>query len=161
MRFAEAPGYFALFANRRLDEIANPRRIWELGLDPASLARLSEATPEDADAGQYRQALVRLMRERGLYINQLQDLQRSPGGLFIARLDLPANAPVGAYVWEAHYFRRGRLIGSQSGEVLVRKAGVERFLSQFASVNPGIYGLSTVLLALGAGLAVSSLFRRN
>jgi len=161
VRFAEAPGYFALFANRPLDDIATPAQIWNLGLDPAALAVLADRTPQDADAAQYRQALVRLMRRRGLYINQLQNLDQSPGGLFIARVDLPANAPTGAYVWEAHYFRGGRHVGTSTGEVLVSKAGLERLLSVSADQHPRLYGLAAVLLAAGTGWLVGLFSRRG
>lgn len=161
VRFSEAPGYFALFANRPLDDIASPSQVWNLGLDPAALAILADQTPRDADAALYRQALVRLMRRKGLYINQLQNLNQSEGGLFIARVDLPANAPTGGYVWEAHYFRRGRLIGSSSGEVKVSEAGLERLLSTLADENPRLYGLAAVLLAGGAGWLVGLFSRRS
>lgn len=160
VRFREAPSFFALFATRRLDRIATPQQIWTLQLDPAALAVPGDRTPQDADAALYRQALVRLMRRRGLYINQLQDLEQGPGGLFTARVELPANAPTGAYVWKAHYFRKGKLIGSQEGEVRVSKAGLERWVSNAAANNPRLYGLAAVLIAVGAGWLANLLFRR-
>lgn len=160
VRFEEAPSFFALFATRRVDRIANAQQIWSLQLDPAASAVLASSTPQDADAALYRAALVRLMRRRGLYISQLQDLQQGPSGLFTAQVDLPANAPTGAYVWKAHYFRKGRLIGTQEGEVLVSKAGLERWISNAAANHPRLYGLAAVLMALGGGWLATVLFRR-
>lgn len=160
VRFSSAPGYFALFASRPLDRFATPAQIWSLRLDPAALAVLASATPADADAALYRQAVVRLMRRRGLYINQVQRLHQGPGGLFTAQVELPANAPPGNYVWEAHYLRQGRVVGTSRGEVHVAKAGLERLLSTLADERPRLYGLAAVLLATGCGFLASLLARR-
>lgn len=157
----EAPAFFALFATRPLDSVTTPRQIWALDLDPAALAVIEGETPADADAGVYRAALVRLMRRSGLYAQRVRDLTVGPGGLFTAKMRLPANAPVGLYTWNVHYFRNGRLIDSQEGEVAVSKAGLERAVFDAAVSRPRIYGLATVALALIAGWLVTLVFRRS
>jgi uncharacterized protein (TIGR02186 family) len=162
VRFSEAPSFFAVMSNRPLSQIATPQAIWSLGLDPAASAQLSSAVPPGADPSDYRAALVRLRRAQGLY----QQLGRSglrsyTGGLFLATVRLPANAPIDRYQAETYLFRDQRLISSQRTMIQVERVGIERNIHELAMNSSTLYGLLVVLLALGAGAVAAYLFRRQ
>lgn len=162
VRFSEAPSFFAIMSNRPLRQIASPQAIWSLELDPAASARLSSAVPSGADPSAYRAALVRLRRLQGLY-QELgrQGLRMYSGGLFRAVVRLPANAPIAQYRADTYLFRNGRLISSQQIPIQISRVGVERSIHDLATNSSLLYGLLTVLLALGAGWLAAFLFRRN
>lgn len=99
VHFTEAPGFMAVFSARPLRSIASPQAIWSLKLDPAAAAQLAGAIPGDADPSDYREALVRLRTQAGLYSENPRGLTMlSRNRLFRAQVRIPANAPLGAYV---------------------------------------------------------------
>lgn len=169
VRFSDAPSFFAVLSNRPLRQIANPQSIWRYGLDPAASAHLESAVPLGDDPSAYRAALVRLRRAQDLY----QEYSGRPapesrggltmfaGGLFRAVVRLPANAPIAQYYADTYLFRDGRLISSQHIPIDVSRIGVERSVHNLATDFSVVYGLLTVLLALGAGWVAAYFFRRE
>ena len=161
VRFSESPGFFAVLSNRPLRLIASPQAIWSLELDPAASARLASAVPPGADPSEYRAALVRLRTAQHLYLENRAGLTMYAGGLFRARVQLPANAPIADYHADTYLFRNGRLISSQRIPVRISRVGVERRIHDLATNYAFFYGLLTVLFALGAGWVAAYLFRRT
>lgn len=169
VRFTGAPSYFAVLSNRPLRDIASPQAIWHFGLDPAASARLASAVPAGADPSDYREALVRLRRKQGLY--QEYSGRASPqerggltiydGGLFRAVVRLPANAPIDRYYADAFVFRDRQMISSQRIPINISRIGVERSIHELATEASLLYGVLTVLLALGSGWLAAVLFRRT
>jgi uncharacterized protein (TIGR02186 family) len=161
VRFDEAPSFLAVVSEKPLRDIASPRAIWTLRLDPAASARLAGPTPEGADPASYRQALVRLRRQAGLYIEDPRGLRRPTRGALSAQIKLPANAPLGKYVSDVYFFRDGRLVSMTSSEVTVSREGWERTVYDVATRYGFLYGLCVVLVALGAGWGAGVMLRRT
>ncbi len=169
VRFGEAPSFFAVLSNRPLRQIASPQAIWQYQLDPAASAQLASAVPAGADPSDYRAALVRLRRTQGLYQwyygsaspDRRGGLTMYQGGLFRAVVRLPANAPIAQYHADTYLFRDGRLISSQRIPVTISRVGIERRIHDLATNASWLYGIVTVLMALGAGWLAALLFRRT
>lgn len=161
VRFSEAPGFFAVLSNRPLRQIASPQAIWSLELDPAASARLASAVPPGADPSEYRAALVRLRTAQRLYLENRAGLTMYAGGLFRARVQLPANAPIADYHADTYLFRNGRLISSQRIPVRISRVGIERRIHDLATKYSFFYGLLVVGFALGAGYVAAYIFRRT
>lgn len=167
VRFSDAPSFFAVLSNRPLRQIASAQSIWRYGLDPAASARLESGTGSDTDPSAYRAALVRLRRAQDLYqeysgrpVAERGGFTLFPGGLFRAVVRLPANAPIAQYYADTYLFREGRLISSQHIPISVSRIGIERSIHDLATNFSLLYGLLTVLLALGAGWVAAFFFRR-
>ncbi|MEJ0060183.1 MAG: TIGR02186 family protein [Terricaulis sp.] len=159
--FSQAPSFFAVLSSRPLRQIASPQAIWTLQLDPAASAELSGATPEGTGPSDYRAALVRLRTQQGLYQENRTGLRMYTGGLFRARVRLPANAPIADYHVDTYLFRNARLISAQRIAVRISRVGIERRIHDLATNASFLYGVLTVMLALGAGWTAAFLFRRN
>lgn len=161
VRFEDAPSFLAVYSTRPLNEIASPRAIWELRLDPAASARLVGATPADADASAYRRAFVRLRRQSGLYVEEPEGLDLDANALFHRQIKIPANAPLGEYTVEIFWFRDNRLIARQANTLNVARQGIERTIHDLATKHAFFYGILTVLLALAGGWASAVAFRKT
>ena len=168
VRFSDAPSFFAVLSNRPLRQIANPQSIWRYGLDPAASAHLESGVPLGDDPSAYRAALVRLRRAQSLYqeysgrpVQERGGFTMFAGGLFRAVVRLPANAPIAQYSADTYLFREGRLISSQHIPIEISRIGVERSVHNLATDFSVLYGLLTVMLALGAGWVAAYFFRRE
>lgn len=159
--FSEAPSFFALASTRPIGTFLSASTIANLGLDPGALARLEGSTPADTDPAAYRRALVRLKRAEGLYRESAYGLRLEEDGAFKAPFIIPANAPVGAYSVDVFLFRNGRLVQQKPGEIVISRIGVEKTIHTAAHTWPLLYGIATVLFALGAGYVAAFAFRRR
>lgn len=169
VRFRDTPSFFAVLTNRPLRQIASPQSIWRYRLDAAASARLDSDVPAGADPALYRNALVRLRRAQGLYQDysgrpspeRRAGLTTYPGGLFRAVVRLPANAPIAEYHADTYLFRDGRLISTQRIPINIARVGIERSIHDLATNASVLYGIMTVLLAIGAGWIAALVFRRS
>jgi uncharacterized protein (TIGR02186 family) len=110
----------------------------------------------------YRSAIARNMARTGLYAQSPGEVERLEGGLFAARIQLPAATPTGQYRADVYLFRDGQPVATRSTELDVVKAGIERTIFNLAHNQPLLYGLLAVLMAILSGLAAAAINpRRN
>lgn len=174
--FEGAPGFYMAASTRPLNEIASFSTLRRLGAGVDHLrinAPLEQRTETrygvrdvvvsalGPDYLDWRRAVVRLKENAGLYAASDEGVTFVDRGLFRAEIDLPAGAPIGAYSAEIFLFQDGEPVSRRMRGLTVEKAGAERAIYLFAHQRPWLYGLASVLIALGAGWLASVAFRRN
>ncbi|MFZ5670804.1 MAG: TIGR02186 family protein [Pseudomonadota bacterium] len=174
--FEGAPGFYRAASTRPLQDIARFGQLRKLGLglDHLAIAAPAERRVETrygvrdvvvstlgADYHAWRAAVVRLKQAAGLYSADADGVTFVDRGLFRARVDLPADAPIGRYTARVILFQGGQPVSDRTLALKVEKVGLERALYLFAHGHPWLYGLASALIALGAGWAASRAFRRS
>jgi len=154
------PGYYAVVATRPLDMIAAPEVLQRHGIGTDYL-NLAVEPPDGADAGPYREALLRLRAGEDLYQSNTDGVVFVGKTLFRATVNMPANVPDGVFSASVYLFQDGNLIHAQTTPLYVSKAGFERFVYDLANRQPLTYGVLAVIIALFAGWAASVAFRRS
>ena len=162
LEFASVPNYYAIASTRPLDEIASPEVLKSNGIGfeyvPMSLSR-SEASA--ASITDYRNAVVRLKKNDRLYSQGEYSVAFIGRSLFRASVDVPANVTVGPFDTRVFLFRNGELLSQYTARLNLEREGFEQVMHDFAFRFPLSYGIATVLLAVGAGLLASTLFRKG
>lgn len=174
--FQGAPGFYMTASTRPLHRIATPTVLQRLG---AGVDHLNFSVPQDggidtrfgsrdavvsgqgADYGEWRQAVVRLKSQAGLYAAADHGVSFVDQNLFRAEIVLPTAAPIGTYSAEILLFQDGQPVSRRVRGLTVQKVGIERALYVFAHTRPWSFGLLSVFIALGAGWLASVIFRRN
>ena len=105
--------------------------------------------------------VVRLKRASRLYVEDQFGAGFTGKSLFRARVVLPANVTVGPFVTHVYLFREEKFLSKVSVRHTLGREGLEWYLHAFAYRLPTLYGLTTVLIAVGAGLAASTAFRKG
>jgi uncharacterized protein (TIGR02186 family) len=174
--FQGAPGYYHAVSTRPLGEVGRFAALRQLGLglDHLAIAAPAEQRVETrygvrdmvvsrlgADYYEWRSAVIRLKAAGGLYGADDRGVTFVDRGLFRADIALPAGSPTGQYRARIVLFQDGRPVSVRERTLTVEKAGVERALYLFAHQRPWLYGLASVLIALGAGWLASRVFRRT
>lgn len=174
--FEGAPGFYRAASTRPLQDIARFGQLRKLGLglDHLAIAAPAERRVETRygvrdmvvsslgeDYYAWRGAVVRLKQTAGLYSADADGVTFVDRGLFLARVDLPAQAPIGQYTARVLLFQDGRMISDRTLPLKVEKVGLERAVYLLAHRHPWLYGLVSALVALGAGWAASRAFRRS
>lgn len=162
--FDLVPSYYAVVSTRPLDEIAPEefRQLNGIGFEnlkfkPAFGQRQALSTEDVKD---FSQAIIRLKKKDGLYVQDQYGVPFIGRSLFRATVELPANVTVGPFDTRVYLFRDEKLLSQYSVRLNLEREGLERYLHGFAFRYPTLYGLATVVIALAAGLFASTVFRK-
>lgn len=154
-----APSFYALATTGPLYDVISHTQdlIHHVGLDQAVLLIGSpqyEEYPED-----HRKALIRLRRDRALYVEQIGGVRLTEDTLFDVSLALPGQIVEGDYSARVLLLSDREVIDSFEDTIYVRRVGVERIVYNMAQDQPVLYGTLSILVALTAGWLASALFR--
>ena len=159
--FLDAPTYLAVLSNKPLDEIAPAEMLRRLDIGMNLVPRMHVAAGIESGEETFRDALIRLRKERHLYIDDPAGVTFITPTLFRATIRLPAESPVGIYDVDVRLFADGTNIARASSALEVVKVGIEQFIVTAARDHGILYGLFTTLMALMTGWFASIVFRRD
>ena len=160
--FKNVPSYYTVLATRPVKDIAPKPVLWQLGIGFDNLRIVPDTSAGAKEAGDFRDAILRVKTQQGLYREEPQGVAFIGRSLFRGSVDLPANAPVGEFNAWIYLFRKGELVGSPYKTKLdLKRQGFERAVYNFAFGYPFWYGLLSVTMALSAGFIATMAFRRN
>lgn len=163
-RYENVPSYLAVLSNRPLNEITTPETLehYRLGLVQMGLGNENEpARSRTTRFAGFDAALIRLMRERELYVEDGSGLEFLSNILFSARITVPAYVPVGIFQAEVFLFGDRALLQRQTIMLDVHKSGFEQTAYALATQQSLIYGLLAVAMAVFAGWFASVVFRKD
>jgi uncharacterized protein (TIGR02186 family) len=157
--FEGLPAYYYLASTQPVSRIAAPGTLarYEIGLGqlrPSAIGSHHDPEP-------FRQAVIRHLRQSGLYAESPGSIDFYSETLFSTRVPVPAGVARGQYNVEVYLFRGGQMISAQSTPLFVDASGLERRLSNAAHDAPFIYGVACVLMAMLLGWISSVLFQRQ
>lgn len=162
--YENAPNFYALASNRKLEDIAHQSVLTKLQLGTNTLLLPDTFKPGDPlpTYDTFREAALRLRREEGLYRDDFSTIVfLEDSDLFRATVDIPANVAVGTYDVSLYLFRGGSLLHSKTQPMTVSKFGFEQITYSLAINHGFVYGLLSVLIALATGWFAGVVFRKN
>ena len=165
LEFSGVPSYYAIASTRPLDDVASEEVLKSSGIGfgyvPMTLAKSEAETRTAAEVSEFRNAIVRLKRKQKLYNQDEYSVAFIGRSLFRASVDVPANVTIGSFETRVYLFRNRELLHQYTARLDLEREGLEDAVHAFAFGYPLLYGIATILLALGSGLLASTVFRRN
>ncbi len=163
VRFRDVPAFYAVLGEGGDGGGGTGGLAATLGLDlKALVARLEAEGPvRRRELAEFRAALLRKKRARGLYLEDPAAVRRIGDILFRGDLHFPGAVPPGNYRVRTLYLRDGRIAHAQTNVLFVSKVGLEAELSDFARRRPALYGLTSVVIAMIAGFGANALLGRR
>jgi uncharacterized protein (TIGR02186 family) len=162
--FDNVPSYYAVASTSPIDEIAPDefRALHGIGLQHLKYTpAVGQRYPlSNEDIKDYRAAILRLKKKDGLYIDRPYGVTFTGKSIFRASILLPANVTVGPFETRVYLFREEKLLSRFTVRLTLEREGLERHLHAFAYGLPTLYGIITVIIAVGAGLVASTVFRK-
>ena len=163
--FDNVPSFYAVTSTRPIDEIAPEeyRALHGIGLQHLKFTpAIGQSHPlSNEDIKEYREAIIRLKRTSKLYLDSPFGATFTGKSIFRASVVLPANVTVGPFETRVYLFREEKFLSKFSVRHTLEREGLERYLHTFAFRMPTLYGIVTVMIAVGAGLLASTVFRRT
>ena len=159
-KYIVTPAFIEILSNKPLDQIASPEQRQKalIGVDPLVPSQGASDKPDDP---RFREALIRLRREQGLFREDAKAVTLLKADLFKAQIRIPGTAPLGAYDVDVAVFSDGLSLAKTSLKFTVNKRGAEQRIAAYARESALAYGLAVVALALMAGWLASVIFRRD
>ena len=163
LTFTDAPAYYAVAASRPLTEVLaeDDRNRFRIGIDRLGLQALDAAGRLADELASFREALVRNKAREDLYSIDVAQVRFLGDRLFRTTLSFPANVPPGNYQIEVLQVRDGQVVGAQTSVLVISKVGLEAEIFDAARASPALYGLISVVLAIGAGWTAGALFKKQ
>ena len=163
-RFDHVPSFYAVQSTRPLADIASSAIFQKLhiGIENILSRPTSSGTAlSQADMKAYADALLRLKRASGLYIEREDGVTFTGRVLFRATVDLPPSVLVGNLVARVFLFREQELLASYTSSIQMEREGMMRYMHELAFTQQLLYGILAVVLAVAAGLGASLIFRKS
>ena len=160
-RYKDVPSFLALASSRPIAEIASPQMIRQYGLSLDTAMDPAGAGTSAPEERLFRDALIRLKAQAGLFIERPKGVIFLNDSLFRATVPLPANVPLGIYQVETRLLIDGVVVTGQRASLEVIKSGFENQVAQWAEKRAGLYGIATCLIALALGWLATVVFRRD
>jgi uncharacterized protein (TIGR02186 family) len=158
--FPSVPGFYAALSTRPVRAITSDETLKQLGIGLANLhfGRHSQGNPDEET---FRSAVIRLKEKQNLFQEHDDGVAFIGRSLFRATVLLPVHVPTGRYTADVYLFRDGQLVSKNQSTLEVNKAGFEQMVFRLAFRHPFVYGVLAVLIAVLAGLAGWTFFRRD
>jgi uncharacterized protein (TIGR02186 family) len=160
------PLIYKIHSTRPLAQILKGDLAHELGLgyevlkDAMKLKVVrGHAQPDDRDM--VFQGVLTLKKEANLYNVDEKRIEIAGGKLFKHYFRFPSAAKEGTYTAESYLIKNGRLIARGVDHIVIKKTGLEATFTSLAYKRPVIYGLVSVIVALGMGIFVGFIFKKG
>lgn len=162
-RYAKIPLFFSTLTARPLANVVdeNTRERLKLGLEYYLPGNANPQGEKDIEEFAFRNALLRLRREEGGFIEDDKAVTMIRPNLFTAKISLPAKAPTGLYLVNFSILSEGVPLKTAQAGFVVRKVGFDAFVANTARFDAWIYALFTVIMAILLGWIANVAFRRD
>ena len=149
-----APSFYAVASSGPLPEVLRDTEDLRNAITIPRAIRSVGATVSDSAA--FTEALIRIRAKAALFQVNENTVDLEQDTLFRTSFNLPANLIEGDYLARIFLTRGGRIIDAHSTIIPVQKVGLERWLYNLAHVQPFLYGLLSLVIAVAAGWAASA-----
>ncbi|MEO0542940.1 MAG: TIGR02186 family protein [Pseudomonadota bacterium] len=160
LELPNVPLSYLITSTRQIRDMAEGPTIERLALDIASVNLIREEDVRQKNE-EFLEEVRRLKIEEELFRSFPAGVQFISQSLFRARLELPANVPLGQHVARAYLFKQGGLVGQTNATLNIRKAGLEFAVFEFSRDQSVAYGFLAVLAALAIGWLGRIVFKRD
>lgn len=158
------PHIYKIHSSKPLQEILTPETAARYALGYASLKEnmkleLLSGRPAEDDRDVMFQGFIEMKEQENLYGVAEDRIRITKGRLFEHHFTFPDKAKEGTYVVESYAVKGGRVISHSKDVIEIRKVGLTAWLYRTAQQRGVLYGIMAVMIALGAGLLVGTVFK--
>jgi uncharacterized protein (TIGR02186 family) len=161
-KYADIPSYLAVHSSRPIADVTTEqlRERFQLSLGDVVAAKGGPALAA-LEPQKFHSALIRLKMSEKLYQANDKGVVFLAPNLFRTTITLPSTAPLGNYEAFVTVFSDGAPLATERTDFEVLKTGFESRVAIAANAQAFLYGLATILLAIGFGWLANFAFRRD
>ena len=158
------PHIYKVHSSKPLSEILTPALARQLRIGYEDLKKDMElkiltGTPAPDDKDVMFNGFIKMKERENLYRVAENRIRINHGRLFEHYFVFPDKAKEGKYRIESYAVKNGKVIGQAKDIIEVKKVGLIAWLYRTSRHHGVLYGIMAVVIALGAGLLVGTLFK--
>ena len=166
MNFEHVPNLYSIHSTRKLDGMISREEMDKYVIGYSALSRHATIEPAaNADEKEkWFSEFIRYKEKSKLYSTsdgKIEMKDKNGKQSYYILTQWPYQAPPGDYIVTVYAVKDGKVVDQAESKVLVEQAGVVKTLAGMAKNNAALYGLLSIVSALGAGFGVGLVFRKG
>jgi uncharacterized protein (TIGR02186 family) len=166
LKFEKTPSLYFLASSKKVDEILSKEEMAKDVLGYEAVGKHIELTPvkDESEKTKWFNEFVKFKEHSKLYSvasGNITFTRENGKQNYYTLFEWPYQAPPGDYIVTVYAVKDNKIIEKAEQKVQVEQAGVVKQLAGMARNNASVYGLLSILAALGAGFGVGLVFRKG
>jgi len=166
LEFGHTPKLYEVHSTRPVEELLPDEEADRFVLGYPALARHVAIEPLESEQEKARWfgEFVKFKEDSNLYATSTGKISFSEKGgrrEYYINTPWPHQAPPGDYLATVYAVKNGRVVETAESKIKVEQVGGVRYLATMAKNQGALYGLFSILAALGAGFGVGLVFRKG
>lgn len=166
LKFENISNLYSIHSTKKIEDILSNEETDKYVIGYPALERHVEISPVsgNAEKDKWFNEFVRFKEASKLYLISSGKISTTvkDGKLeYYILTDWPYQAPPGDYLVTVYAIKDKKVIEKAETKVMVEQVGIIRTLSNMAKNNGALYGIISIVIALGAGFGVGMIFRKG
>ncbi len=166
MKFENVPNLYSIHSTKKLDDIISKDEMdkYVIGLPALGRHTVIEPVENAAEKDRWFNEFIKYKERSSLYNTsegKIEMKEENGKQSYYILTQWPYQAPPGDYIVTVYAVKDGKVVEQAESRVLVEQAGIVKTLAVMAKSNAAVYGLLSILAALGAGFGVGLIFRKG
>jgi uncharacterized protein (TIGR02186 family) len=166
LKFDRVPSLYFLTSTKKLEDILSNEAMEKDVLGYPALAKHIDLAPvaDEGEKSRWVGEFVKYKETSKLFSvtsGKITTSEKEGKQNYYVLLDWPYQAQPGDYYVTVYEVRDGKVIDQAQTKVAVQQVGVVKKLATMAKNSGALYGILSILAALGAGFGVGMIFRKG
>jgi uncharacterized protein (TIGR02186 family) len=166
MKFEHVPNLYSIYSTKKIDDLIDRKEQDKFVIGLPALGRHVELNPSlsEAEKGKWFGEFIKYKEHAKLYTasaGNIEIKEKDGKQSYYIMTQWPYQAPPGDYLVTVYAVKDGKVVDHAESKVLVEQAGMVKTLAGMARNNAALYGLISIISALGAGFGVGLIFRKG
>lgn len=166
INFENVPSLYFLASSKKLDDILSSDEMAKDVLGYKALNEHAEMTPvkDENERAKWFGEFIKYKEHSKLFSVSSGNItfsQKDGKQNYYTLFDWPYQAPPGEYTVTVYAVKNNRIVEKAESKVRVEQAGIVKSLAGMAKNSAAVYGILSILAALGAGFGVGLIFRKG
>jgi uncharacterized protein (TIGR02186 family) len=166
LNIEKVPSLYLLASSKKIDEILSKEAMAKDLLGYEAVENHVEMTPvkDENEKSKWFNEFVKYKENSKLYSmasGNITFTKENGKQNYYTLFEWPYQAPPGDYIVTVYAVKDNKVIEKAEQKVQVEQAGIVKQLAGMARNNASVYGLLSILAALGAGFGVGLIFRKG
>lgn len=166
LELEETPNLYFLHSTKDLNEILDPEEMNKYVLGYPSVKEHAKIHPveDEGEKTKWFDEFIKFKESSKLYTTSSGNItltEENGRQKFYILCDWPYQARPGGYTATVYVVKDGKVIEQADHDILVEQVGIEKSLFDMANNNGAMYGIVSIIVALGAGFGVGMIFGKD
>lgn len=166
LNFENVPGLYFVHSTKKIEDILSPEEMDKYIIGYTALNKHVEISPvkNDDEKNRWFNEFVKFKENSKLYnlsTGKISLTEENGRQNYYIMIEWPYQASPGSYTITVYAVKDRKVVEKAEANVRVEQVGAVKTLADMAKNNGALYGIISIIVALGAGFGVGMIFRKG